>query len=67
MASKDTSVSDAMFWIFSNQLWAVTAAVGAVLCFLVLIVIAAMYTHASSRAHLDRVSFRLVLYSLIVK
>ncbi|KZV65579.1 hypothetical protein PENSPDRAFT_689741 [Peniophora sp. CONT] len=49
----------------SNQLWAVTSAVGAGLCFLVLVVIAAMYTHQGSRVHLDRVSFRLMLYSLL--
>ncbi|VDC07999.1 unnamed protein product [Peniophora sp. CBMAI 1063] len=49
----------------SNQLWAVTSAVGAGLCFFVLVVIGALYTHPASRAHLDRVSFRLMLYSLI--
>ncbi|VDB86915.1 unnamed protein product [Peniophora sp. CBMAI 1063] len=49
----------------SNRLWAVTSAVGAGLCFLALIVIGALYTHPASRAHLDRVSFRLMLYSLI--
>ncbi|ESK86570.1 hypothetical protein Moror_9798 [Moniliophthora roreri MCA 2997] len=49
----------------SNQLWAITSAVGAGLCFLVLLVIAAVYTHPKSRAHLDRVSFRIVVYALI--
>ena len=53
--------------VYRNQLWAVTSAVGAVLCFLVLVVIAAMFTTRESRVHLDRVSFRLMLYSLIAK
>lgn len=55
------------FDILSNQLWAVTSAVGAGLCFLALVVIAALYAHSASRAHLDRVSFRLMIYSLIAK
>ncbi|KZV77352.1 hypothetical protein PENSPDRAFT_182931 [Peniophora sp. CONT] len=57
--------SDGVRAHISNELWAVTAAVGACLCFPVLVVIAAMYSYSGSRAHLDRVSFRLILYSLI--
>ncbi|VDB86920.1 unnamed protein product [Peniophora sp. CBMAI 1063] len=49
----------------SDHLWAVTSAVGTGLSFLVLVVIAVMYAHRTSRVHLDRVSFRLMLYSLI--
>ncbi|VDB86917.1 unnamed protein product [Peniophora sp. CBMAI 1063] len=49
----------------SNQLWAVTSAVGASLCFVVLVIIAILYTYPGSRIHLDRLSFRLMLYSLI--
>ncbi|KAK7030181.1 hypothetical protein R3P38DRAFT_3266949 [Favolaschia claudopus] len=46
----------------SNNLWAVTSAVGAGICFLVLLVIAAVWSYPKSRAHLDRVSFRVVVY-----
>ncbi|KAK6987724.1 hypothetical protein R3P38DRAFT_328994 [Favolaschia claudopus] len=45
-----------------NNLWAVTSAVGAGICFLVLLVIAAVWSYPKSRAHLDRVSFRVVVY-----
>ncbi|KAJ7890113.1 hypothetical protein B0H14DRAFT_2336512, partial [Mycena olivaceomarginata] len=46
----------------SNNLWAVTSAVGAGFCFLVLVIIAAVWSYPKSRAHLDRVSFRVVIY-----
>ncbi|KAI0685276.1 hypothetical protein BC835DRAFT_533554 [Cytidiella melzeri] len=49
----------------SNHLWAVTSAVGAVLCFIVLVVIFVFSLHPSSRVHLDRVSFRLLKWALI--
>ncbi|KAJ7348591.1 hypothetical protein DFH08DRAFT_779030 [Mycena albidolilacea] len=48
--------------VVSNNLWAVTSAVGAGLCFLVLVIIAAVWSYPKSRAHLDRVSFRVVIY-----
>ncbi|KAF7376978.1 hypothetical protein MSAN_00115700 [Mycena sanguinolenta] len=48
--------------VVSNNLWAVTSAVGAGLCFLVLVIIAAVWSYPRSRAHLDRVSFRVVIY-----
>ncbi|KAF8139343.1 hypothetical protein K438DRAFT_1785761 [Mycena galopus ATCC 62051] len=48
--------------VVSNNLWAVTSAVGAGLCFLVLVIIAAVWSYPKSRAHLDRVSFRVVVY-----
>ncbi|KAJ7730423.1 hypothetical protein B0H16DRAFT_1585042 [Mycena metata] len=48
--------------VVSNNLWAVTSAVGAGLCFLVLVVIAAVWSYPKSRPHLDRVSFRIVIY-----
>ena len=50
-----------------NQLWAVTSAVGAVLCFLVLLVVGFVWLHQPSRHHLDRVSFRIVMYALVAK
>jgi hypothetical protein len=49
----------------SNLLWASTSAAGAGLCFLLLLVIAAVWMHPKSRKHLDRVSFRLVTTALI--
>jgi hypothetical protein len=49
----------------SNLLWASTSAAGAGLCFLILLVIAAVWIHPKSRKHLDRVSFRLVTTALI--
>lgn len=53
--------------ITSNSLWAITSAVGAGLCFLVLLVIAAVWLHPESRAHLDRVSFRIMSVALFAK
>lgn len=50
-----------------NRLWAVPSAVGAGLCFLVLLVIAVVAIHPKSRSHLDRVSFRIVVYALTAK
>ncbi|THU90612.1 hypothetical protein K435DRAFT_728241 [Dendrothele bispora CBS 962.96] len=49
----------------SNQLWMVTSAVGACMCFLVLIVIGFVALHPPSRRQLDRVSFRIVVYALV--
>ncbi|KIK55306.1 hypothetical protein GYMLUDRAFT_264149 [Collybiopsis luxurians FD-317 M1] len=49
----------------SNSLWAVTSAVGAGLCFLVVVVIGAVLLHPKSRPCLDRVSFRIVTIALI--
>ncbi|KAF9260000.1 hypothetical protein L218DRAFT_947097 [Marasmius fiardii PR-910] len=46
----------------SNKLWAVTSTVGAGICFLVLVIIAIVWAHPKSRVHLDRVSFRVVVY-----
>ncbi|KAF9254663.1 hypothetical protein L218DRAFT_885801, partial [Marasmius fiardii PR-910] len=48
--------------LYSNNLWAIGSAVGACLCFLVLLVIAAVWAYPKSRVHLDRVSFRFVVY-----
>ncbi|KAJ8095771.1 hypothetical protein PM082_022878 [Marasmius tenuissimus] len=45
-----------------NHLWAVTAAVGAGVCFIVLVVTALVWAHPESRIHLDRVSFRIVVW-----
>ncbi|KAI0029245.1 hypothetical protein K488DRAFT_88911 [Vararia minispora EC-137] len=51
--------------IVSAQLWKVTSAVGAGLCFAVLATAVVLYTRRASRVHLDRVSFRIVLYALV--
>ncbi|KAJ7657257.1 hypothetical protein DFH06DRAFT_1131767 [Mycena polygramma] len=48
----------------SNQLWAITAIVGAVLCGVVLIVIGIVAMNPVSRSHLDRVSFRILVWAL---
>ncbi|KAF7326829.1 hypothetical protein MSAN_02495200 [Mycena sanguinolenta] len=44
--------------VVSNNLWAVTSAVGAGLCFLVLVIIAAVWSYPKSRAHLDRLTLQ---------
>ncbi|KAF5371429.1 hypothetical protein D9757_010015 [Collybiopsis confluens] len=49
----------------SNLLWGVTSAVGAGLCFLVLLAIVAVWWHPISRPSLDRVSFRVVTLALV--
>ncbi|THU95966.1 hypothetical protein K435DRAFT_966199 [Dendrothele bispora CBS 962.96] len=48
----------------SNQLWAITSAVGAGLCFLVLVMIFLVWLHPKSRPCLDRVSWRIVVWAL---
>ncbi|KAK1215837.1 hypothetical protein PQX77_021538 [Marasmius sp. AFHP31] len=48
--------------LISNHLWAVTSAVGAGVCFIVLVVTAVVWAHPQSRVHLDRVSFRVVVW-----
>ncbi|KAJ7916652.1 hypothetical protein B0H13DRAFT_2658205 [Mycena leptocephala] len=49
----------------SNQLWAITAMVGAALCGQVLIVIGMIAMNPVSRPHLDRVSFRILVWALL--
>ncbi|KAJ8481405.1 hypothetical protein ONZ45_g15322 [Pleurotus djamor] len=49
----------------ANAIWAYTSAAGAGVCFLVLLVIGTVSLHLKARAHLDRVSFRIVAYALI--
>ncbi|KAJ6589498.1 hypothetical protein B0H19DRAFT_1103970 [Mycena capillaripes] len=61
--------SDGFAWTpalvnLSNQLWAVTAIIGAVLCGVVLIVIGIVAMNPVCRPHLDRVSFRILVYAL---
>ncbi|KAJ7694824.1 hypothetical protein B0H17DRAFT_902867, partial [Mycena rosella] len=48
-----------------NQLWAITAMVGAAMCGAVLIVIGIVATNPVSRPHLDRVSFRILVCALL--
>ncbi|KDQ22944.1 hypothetical protein PLEOSDRAFT_163832 [Pleurotus ostreatus PC15] len=48
----------------SNQLWMVTSVVGACSCFVVLLVIGLVSLNRNTRRHLDRVSFRIVVYAL---
>ncbi|KAJ7241306.1 hypothetical protein B0H12DRAFT_1024172, partial [Mycena haematopus] len=49
----------------SNQLWAVTAMVGAALCGTVLLIIALVALNPACRPHLDRVSFRILMCTLL--
>ncbi|KAK7038594.1 hypothetical protein R3P38DRAFT_2906648 [Favolaschia claudopus] len=49
----------------SNQLWAITASVGAALCGTVLLVIAILALNPVSRQFLDRVSFRILVWTLV--
>ncbi|KAF7341484.1 hypothetical protein MVEN_01885800 [Mycena venus] len=49
----------------SNQLWAITAMVGAALCGAVLIIIGLVALSPVSRPHLDRVSFRILVWTLV--
>jgi hypothetical protein len=64
---KDLHLQLIPFFWFRNQLWAVTSAVGAVLCFFVVLVIFGLGFHRSSRVHLDRVSFRVLKWALVAK
>ncbi|KAJ8503006.1 hypothetical protein ONZ45_g11232 [Pleurotus djamor] len=50
--------------VISNNLWAIPSAVGGGLCGLVLIIILSVLLHRKARSHLDRVSFRIVIYAL---
>ncbi|KAJ7196631.1 hypothetical protein GGX14DRAFT_403093 [Mycena pura] len=49
----------------SNQLWAITAMIGAALCGKVLVVIGIVAMNPVSRPHLDRVSFRILVWALL--
>ncbi|KAJ6496317.1 hypothetical protein C8R45DRAFT_866247 [Mycena sanguinolenta] len=49
----------------SNQLWAITAMVGAAMCGAVLLVIAMVTLNPACRPHLDRVSFRILVCTLL--
>jgi hypothetical protein len=51
----------------SNQLWAITGMVGAALCGAVLVVIGVVALNPISRPHLDRVSFRILVCTLLAK
>ncbi|KAJ3812841.1 hypothetical protein EV368DRAFT_82866 [Lentinula lateritia] len=50
----------------SDLLWAITSAIGASFCLIVLLVVAAVWWNPKSRPHLDRVSFRIVTVALFV-
>ncbi|KAJ7898613.1 hypothetical protein B0H14DRAFT_3853043 [Mycena olivaceomarginata] len=61
--------SDGFAWTpalvnLSNQLWAITAMIGAALCGVVLIVIGIVALNPVCRPHLDRVSFRILVWAL---
>ncbi|KAJ7896592.1 hypothetical protein B0H13DRAFT_1885096 [Mycena leptocephala] len=63
------SYSDGFAWTpalvnLSNQLWAITAMVGAALCGAVLIVIGIVALNPVCRPYLDRVSFRILVCAL---
>ncbi|KAJ7091305.1 hypothetical protein C8R43DRAFT_1142035 [Mycena crocata] len=49
----------------SNQLWAITAMIGAAFCGAVLIIIGIVAMNPVSRPHLDRVSFRILVCALL--
>ncbi|KAJ7750224.1 hypothetical protein B0H16DRAFT_1549877 [Mycena metata] len=48
----------------TSYIWGISAAIGACFCFLVLVLIAALYTRPSTRKFLNRVSFRIMVYAL---
>ncbi|THU95965.1 hypothetical protein K435DRAFT_859049 [Dendrothele bispora CBS 962.96] len=48
----------------ANYIWMTTSAVGAAACFLILFITFAIWLHPKSRAHLDRVSWRIVVWAL---
>ncbi|KAJ7864078.1 hypothetical protein B0H13DRAFT_2353853 [Mycena leptocephala] len=61
--------SDGFAWTpalvtLSNQLWAITAIIGAALCGAVLVVIGIVALNPVCRPHLDRVSFRVLVWAL---
>ncbi|KAJ7042309.1 hypothetical protein C8F04DRAFT_994076 [Mycena alexandri] len=64
MASNDGFVFTDELVQISNQLWAVTAMIGAAFCGAVLIVIGIVAMSPVSRQHLDRVSFRILVWAL---
>ncbi|KZT25597.1 hypothetical protein NEOLEDRAFT_352043 [Neolentinus lepideus HHB14362 ss-1] len=49
----------------SNRLWLYFSAISAIFCFVLLVVILIVFLHRPSRKFLDRVSFRIVCYSLV--
>ncbi|KAJ7107918.1 hypothetical protein C8R44DRAFT_986980 [Mycena epipterygia] len=65
MANSDGFVFTDELVTISNQLWAITAMIGAALCGAVLIVIAIIALNPVSRPHLNRVSFRILVCALV--
>ncbi|KAF7328502.1 hypothetical protein MVEN_02537200 [Mycena venus] len=65
MAYEDSFVWTPALVNRSNQLWAITGMVGAALCGTVLVVIGIVAVNPVSRPHLDRVSFRLLVCTLL--
>ncbi|KAJ7458751.1 hypothetical protein B0H11DRAFT_2242806 [Mycena galericulata] len=65
MANDDAFVWTPELVNLSNQLWAITAIVGAALCGAVLIAIGIIALNPVSRPHLDRVSFRILVCALV--
>ncbi|THU85529.1 hypothetical protein K435DRAFT_869151 [Dendrothele bispora CBS 962.96] len=51
----------------SYKIWIITSIVGACMCFIMLVVIGLVALCPVSRHHLDRVSFRIVVYVLLTK
>ncbi|KIK64094.1 hypothetical protein GYMLUDRAFT_40336 [Collybiopsis luxurians FD-317 M1] len=58
------AISDAQF-TFAGVLGYACTIPGTCLCFLVLVAYAAVASSSKARSHLDRVSFRLIIYSLV--
>ncbi|KAL0568958.1 hypothetical protein V5O48_013012 [Marasmius crinis-equi] len=65
MSSSDGFVFTDRLVDISNNLWAITGIVGAVLCGLVVLVIGIIALNPVSRPHLDRVSFRILVCALL--
>ncbi|THU98391.1 hypothetical protein K435DRAFT_795772 [Dendrothele bispora CBS 962.96] len=49
----------------ANYIWMATSAVGAAFCFLILFITFAIWLYPKSRLHLDRVSWRIVVWALM--
>ncbi|KAK7031304.1 hypothetical protein VNI00_013559 [Paramarasmius palmivorus] len=49
----------------ANKAWYIPALIGSAFCFVILSTIAVLAAHPLSRAHLDRVSFRIMAYALV--
>ncbi|KAJ6528954.1 hypothetical protein B0H19DRAFT_1242965 [Mycena capillaripes] len=65
MAYEDSFVWTPALVNLSNRLWAINGMIGAALCGVVLVVIGVLALNPVSRPHLDRVSFRILVWTLL--